>query len=147
MQTCATCGTPLNREGACVTCAATAEGLVLINRADYASVREAMARLQEGGLGPQMERVPPLNENEAVQPRWNLYVPGAEFEQAGQVLGKDWRDLLPDEVAMEAAQRGAAAVDLDSGAEISCPACGHRFTPEGAATECPECGLGLGAPA
>jgi rubrerythrin len=147
MQTCPTCGTPLNREGACVTCSASADGWVLISRSDYASVREALTRLQEGGLGPEMERVPPGNEHEERQPRWNLYVHRDEFERAGQVLGKDWRDLLPDEVALEAAHRGAAAVDLDSGAEVTCPACGHVFTPEGEVAECPDCGLGLGAPA
>jgi uncharacterized Zn finger protein (UPF0148 family) len=146
MQPCPTCSTPLDKDGTCVTCAAAGEGLVLLNRSDYNSAREAMVQLREGGLRPEMERVPSATEQEDRQARWNLYVPREEVEQAGTLLGQDWRGLLLDDAALEAARRGAVGVDLDAGGEITCPACGHTFTLEAEAAECPECGLGLGAP-
>ncbi len=122
MERCPTCTTPLDDAGKCVTCAARADGMVLLVRQDYASVREWMDLLAEAGLAPEMERVPPADEREKQLPRWNLYVPA-------------------DEEA--AARRGAEGVDLDAGGAITCPACGHRFAAQGA-TECPDCGLGLG---
>jgi hypothetical protein len=146
MQQCPTCATPLDPEGSCVTCQAVAEGLAPLVRLDYATVREMMGVLQEAGLSAEMERVPSASEQELRQPRWNLYVPRREAEQAAQLLGKDWKSLLEDETALEAARRGAAGVDLDAGGEITCPACGHAFVPAGEAAECPDCGLALGAP-
>lgn len=147
MQRCQTCSTPLDARGECVTCAAAADGLGLLTRSDYPRVRELMTLLEEAGLRAHMERVPAAGEQEVRQPQWNLYVPGEEVERAGQVLGRDWRDLLGDDEALEAARRGAQGVDLDAGGEITCPACGHAFVPGGGgAVECPECGLGLGAP-
>lgn len=146
MQKCPTCSTPLDPEGKCVTCAAAAEGLVALERLDYASIREMMTFLGEAGLSPEMERVPVANEQELRQPRWNLYLPREEAEQGAKLLHGDWRSLLGDEAALEAARRGAMGVDLDAGGEITCPACGHAFVPAGEVVECPECGLGLGAP-
>ncbi len=146
MQPCPTCSTPLDPEGRCTTCAAAAEGLVPLVRLDYTTVRELMGALQEAGLSAEMERVPAASPQELQQPRWNLYVPRDEAERAAQLLGKDWKSLLEDDVAVEAARRGAAGIDLDAGGEITCPACGHAFVPAGAAAECPDCGLSLGAP-
>jgi len=146
MEKCPTCSTPLDEEGACVTCAAQAEGLAFLFRSDYASGREIMGLLEEAGMTPHMERVPAASEQEQSHPRWNLYVPREEVEEAQRYLGKDWRSLLADEAALEAARRGTEAVDLDAGGEITCPACGHIFTTQGATVECPECGLGLGVP-
>jgi len=146
MERCPTCSTPLEDDGKCVTCVAAADGLLPLTRSDYASVREMKALLEADGLSPQMERVPPANEREQMQPVWNLYVPGEEAERAHQVLGGDWKSLLEGDAALEAALRGSQGVDLDAGAEITCPACGHAFVPGGGEVECPECGLGLGAP-
>lgn len=143
MERCPTCSTPLDDAGKCVTCAAKAEGMVLLVRQDYSSVREWMDLLADAGLAPEMERVPPADEREKQIPRWNLYVPADEEAAARQTLGADWKSLMEDEAALEAARRGAEAVDLDAGGEIACPACGHRFVAQGA-TECPDCGLGLG---
>jgi hypothetical protein len=147
VETCRTCQTPLDDGGACVTCAARAEGLVLLARNAYAQVRELLTLLEEQGLGAEMERVPPATPQERHHPRWNLYVPEAEQEAARTFLGRDWQGLLDDPAARAAAARGAAGIDLDRGGEIECPACGHRFASAGAASECPECGLALGAPA
>ncbi len=143
MERCPTCTTPLDDAGKCVTCAARAEGMALLVRQDYASVREWMDLLAEAGLAPEMERVPPADEREKQLPRWNLYVPADEEAAARQALGSDWKSMMEDEAALEAARRGAEGVDLDAGGEITCPACGHRFAAQGA-TECPDCGLGLG---
>lgn len=145
MEKCPTCSTPLDREGKCITCAAQAEGLVVLHRQDYGTIREMMTLLQEAGLDPRMEQVPASRPQEAHHPLWNLYVPREESEEGGRLLTGDWKSLLGDEAAVEAARRGMAAVDLDAGAEITCPACGHTFVPQGEAVECPDCGLGLGA--
>jgi hypothetical protein len=146
IETCRTCATPLDDEGACVTCAARAEGLALLARNAYPQVRELLTLLEDQGLGAEMERVPPTTPQERQLPRWNLYVPEAEVEAARTFLGRDWQALLEDPAALAAAARGAAGVDLDRGGEIECPACGQKFTAAGAASECPECGLSLGAP-
>jgi hypothetical protein len=146
MQKCPTCSTPLDAEGRCITCAAATEGYVALERLDYASVRELMTLLQGGGLSPQMERVPAATEQELHHPRWNLYLPREEVEQGAKLLHRDWRSMLGDDAAVEAARRGAMGLDLDAGGEITCPACGHTFLPQGAVFECPDCGLGLGAP-
>jgi hypothetical protein len=146
MEKCPTCSTTLDSDGKCVSCTATADGLVQLVRLEYATTREMLTLLEEAGLAAQMERVPPANEHEQRQPRWNLYVSREDAEKAAGLLGRDWRDLLGGEDAIEAARRGATGVDLDAGGEITCPACGHRFVAEGAAVECPDCGLGLGAP-
>lgn len=143
---CPTCATPVAAGGKCVTCAAVADGLVLLVRLDYANVLELRNQLEEAGLAPEMEQVPPADERERHHPRWNLYVPAAESDPARAILGSDWKRLLGDEAAVEAARRGAAGVDLDAGGEITCPACGHVFAGGPGITECPDCGLGLGAP-
>lgn len=145
MERCPTCQTPLDDAGKCVTCAARADGMALLVRHDYASVREKMDLLAEAGLSPQMERVPPAHEHEKAVPRWNLYVPAEEAEAAGTALGADWKSLVEDEAALEAARRGATGIDLDAGGEVECPACGHRFAAAPGVTECPDCGLGLAA--
>jgi DNA-directed RNA polymerase subunit RPC12/RpoP len=147
MERCTTCSTPLAEGGRCVTCEAAAEGLAVLTRSGYASVREVMSLLEAEGLAPEMEKVPPGRPEEAHHPLWNLYVPRDELERAQAFLRRDWAGLLEDPDAAAAAARGAEGIDLDAGGEITCPACGHRFAVQGAAeVECPECGLGLGAP-
>lgn len=143
--TCPTCATPLDEAGGCVTCAAVAEGLAPLARSGFAQVREMMNLLEEQGLGPEMEQVPAATKEERHHPRWNLYVPVGELEAARTFLRRDWATLLGDDAAAAAAERGAAEVNLDTGGEIACPACGHRFTVSRAAPDCPECGLSLGA--
>jgi uncharacterized Zn finger protein (UPF0148 family) len=143
--TCPVCATPLDEAGGCVTCAARAEGLAPLARSGFAQVREMMNLLEEQGLAPEMEQVPWITKEERHHPRWNLYVPAAELDAARGFLGRDWAALLDGGDAAAAAARGAAAVDLDAGGEIACPACGHRFTASAASPDCPECGLSLGA--
>lgn len=143
---CPTCATPVAAGEKCVTCAAVADGLVLLVRHDYANVLELRNQLEEGGLAPEMERVPPLDPHDRARPRWNLYVPAEDADAARALMGSDWARLLGDEGAVEAARRGAAGVDLDAGGEITCPACGHVFAAGPDVKECPDCGLGLGAP-
>jgi len=145
--TCPKCNTPLDPAGTCVTCAAEAEGLKLISRSGFASVKEMMEVLEGEGLSPGMEQVSGRRPEEKQRPLWNLYVPEAEVPAAAAVLQSDWAHLLAEAGAREAADRGLRGVDLDAGGEIECPACGHKFTPAGPAAECPDCGLALGAPA
>lgn len=142
--TCPKCATPVGEDGACVTCAAKAEGLVLLARNGYAQVKEVMTLLEEEGLEAEMEKVPPASKEEAQHPRWNLYVVEAQKDAALEFMKRDWAALLEDGAAAEAAARGAAPVDLDAGGEITCPACGHAFTVSKDQTDCPECGLSLG---
>jgi hypothetical protein len=144
---CDRCNTPLDAQGACVTCRAQGEGLVALSRSGYASVREVMELLEEQGLAPQIEQVPPRRPEEQFHPLWNLYVPVAEAERAARFLRDDWAELLVDAEAARAAARGLAGVDLDAGGEIECPACGHRFVPSSGPAECPDCGLALGVTA
>jgi hypothetical protein len=144
---CERCNTPLDEQGACITCRAGGEGLVLLSRSGYASVREVMELLEEQGLAPEIEQVPPRRPEEKLHPLWNMYVPQAEAEQAARFLRDDWAELLVDAEAARAAARGLAGVDLDSGGEIECPACGHRFLPKPGPAECPDCGLALGVTA
>jgi rubrerythrin len=113
---------------------------------DFVTIRDGMTCLEEAGLGPEMEQVPAATPTEARRPRWNLYVPAAEVEEARRCLRRDWADMVEGAEAALAMQRGEEALALDGGAEIACPACGHRFTPVGADAECPDCGLGLGVP-
>ena len=144
---CEKCATALDEQGACVTCGADAEGLKLLIRSGYASVREMMTLLEQAGLGAEMEKVPPARPEEKLRPLWNLYVPADQTARAIEFLRKDWAELLEAPEAQAAAARGQAGIDLDAGGEIACPACGHAFTPPaGGAAECPECGLALGAP-
>ncbi len=145
--TCEKCGTPLGPDPRCVTCDAEGEGLKVLTRSGYASVREMMSLLEAQGLGPEMEKVPPARPEEQGHPLWNLYVPEGEVERAVEFLRRDWAELLDRPEAAAAAARGIEGVDLDAGGEVTCPACGHRFAAAGGATECPECGLSLGAPA
>ena len=130
--TCEKCNTPLDASGACVTCRATEQGLALLSRSGYASVREMMERLEGHGLAPEIEQVPPRRPEERQHPLWNIYVPEPDAKQAFELLQTDWAELLGD---------------LDAGGEIECPACGHRFVASAAQSECPDCGLSLGAPA
>lgn len=145
---CERCSTPLDDEGRCVTCEAELEGLKLVTRSGFASVREMMTLLEEEKLQPEMEKVPPRRPEERAHPLWNLYVPQDEVPRALEFLRKDWADLLADPAAAAAARRGQEGIDLDQGGEVDCPACGHHFSVAGGgAVECPECGLALGAPA
>ncbi len=146
-RTCEKCSTPLDADGRCVSCDAEAEGLKVLTRSGYASVREMMSLLEAQDLAPEMEKVPPARPEEQGHPLWNLYVPGGEVARAVEFLRRDWADLLDRPDAAAAAARGIAGVDLDAGGEVTCPACGHRFTASAETAECPECGLGLGAPA
>jgi hypothetical protein len=145
---CEQCATPLDDAGRCVTCEARAEGLELLTRSGYASVREMMNLLEVQGLTPEMEKVPPARPEELQHALWNLYVPRDEVQRARDFLRADWSDLLADAGAADAAARGQEGIDLDAGGEVTCPACGHRFVlAADASAECPECGLSLGAPA
>jgi hypothetical protein len=144
---CTKCNTPLDPAGTCVTCAAEAEGLKLLSRSGFASVKEMMEVLEAEGLSPGMEQVPGRRPEEKQRPLWNLYVPVDEVPAAAAALQSDWAHLLGEAGAREAAERGLKGVDLDAGGEIECPACGHKFTPSGPTAECPDCGLALGAPA
>jgi uncharacterized Zn finger protein (UPF0148 family) len=147
VRTCEKCNTPLDQEGACVTCAAREDGLELLSRSGYASVKEMMELLEDQGLAPEIEQVPPRRPEETAHPLWNLYVPAAEVPRAAEFLRGDWAHLLEVPGAAEAAARGQRGVDLDRGGEVECPACGHRFTAAPGTAECPDCGLALGAPA
>lgn len=144
---CTRCNTPLDGGGGCVTCKAEGEGLKLLSRSGYASVREMMNLLEEQGVAAQVEQVPARREEERARPLWNLYAPVDQLERAAAFLKRDWAELLGTPEAARAAARGLAAVDLDAGGEIECPACGHRFTVGAGAADCPDCGLSLGAPA
>jgi len=144
---CPKCNTPLDSKQTCVTCAAEAEGLKLIGRSGYASVKEMMDLLSGEGLSPAMDQVSPRRPEEQLHPLWNLYVPEDETGRAADILQKDWAHLIGDPEAMAAAARGLKGVDLDAGGEIECPACGHRFAASVASADCPDCGLSLGAPA
>jgi uncharacterized Zn finger protein (UPF0148 family) len=146
VQACETCNTPLDGAGTCVTCAAGERGLTLISRSNYAAVREMMDLLEAEGVDAQVDPVPARRPEEKGQPLWNLYAPNDQLEQARDFLRRDWSGLLASEDAVKAAERGARGVDLDAGGEIECPACGHRFVLAKDAPECPDCGLGLGAP-
>ncbi len=145
--TCDKCSTPLDAAGGCVTCEAAGEGLKVLSRSGYASVREMMSLLETSGLAPEMEKVPPARPEEQAHPLWNLYVPEGEVPSAVELLQRDWAEMLDRPEAAAAARRGLEGIDIDAGGEVTCPACGHRFTSSGRETECPECGLGLGAPA
>jgi hypothetical protein len=145
-QLCEKCSTPLDASGGCVTCEARFEGLEVLTRSGYASVREMMTLLEREGLAPEMEKLPATRPEEVAHALWNLYVPKAEVPTAVTFLRKDWAELLEDPAAAAAAARGQEGIDLDAGGEIDCPACGHHFALGGVA-ECPECGLSLGAPA
>jgi len=147
MAQCERCATPLDDQRRCVTCDAEGEGLKLLVRSGFASVREMMAMLEEAGLGPEMEKVPPARPEEKAHPLWNLYVPEGEIPGAREALSKDWAEMLAGADAAAAAARGQEGIDLDAGGEVTCPACGQRFpVAKGAEAECPECGLALGAP-
>jgi hypothetical protein len=145
-RTCEKCNTPLDDEGGCVTCDAEAEGLKLLVRSGYASVREMNNALEAAGLSPEMEQVPAGRPEEKAHPLWNLYAGEEEVEAAVQVLRKHWAELLDDPEAAAAAQRGIAGVDVDRGGEITCPACAATFVLDARKAECPDCGLALGAP-
>jgi len=141
---CPKCQTTLDTMGHCVTCAAAAEGLTRIWCMDFVSIRDAMTRLEEAGLGPEMEQVPAATPTEARRPRWNLYVPVAEVEEARECLKRDWAGAVEGAEAIEAMERGDQVLALDGSVEIACPACGHRFTVSAAKPDCPDCGLSLG---
>jgi len=140
---CPKCATPLDGSD-CVTCAAEGEGLVLLARSAYAQIREMQTLLEESDVAAEIEKVPPGSKEEVAQPRWNLYAPKEQAEQAVAFLRKDWAALLDDPAAAAAAARGDEAVDLDAGGEIACPACGHRFVVSAGKSDCPDCGLSLG---
>jgi len=146
VRTCEKCNTPLEASGACVTCRSLAEGLTLLSRSGYASIREMMELLEEQGLHPEIEQVPARRPEERTHPLWNIYVPAEEAARAVEFLQHDWAELLEEPGAARAAERGARAVDLDAGGEIECPACGHVFVVDASQSECPDCGLALGVP-
>ncbi len=143
---CARCASPLLDDGRCVTCAAEAEGLVLLVRSGYAQVREMMTLLEERGWRRRWRRCRGPARGGGTSRAGTSTSRASEVEAAQAFLRQDWADLLDDPEAAAAAARGLAGVDLDAGGEIACPACGHRFAAQGSAAECPECGLSLGAP-
>jgi hypothetical protein len=96
-----------------------------------------MSLLEAQGLGAEMEKVPPARPQEQAHPLWNLYVPEAEVPRGVEFLRRDWAELLDLPDAAAAAARGIEGVDLDAGGEVTCPACGHRFTVSGSTAECP----------
>lgn len=146
VRVCEKCNTPLDHEGQCVTCAAEADGLKLLSRSGYASVKEMLELLEAQGVTAEVEQVPARRPEERAHPLWNLYAPADQLPQATAFLQKDWADMLADGDAARAAARGLTGVDLDAGGEIECPACGHRFAHTSGSAECPDCGLSLGAP-
>lgn len=145
-QLCERCSTPLDDSRECVTCSAEGEGLKVLTRSGFASVREMMTLLEEQGLAPEMEKVPPTRPEEKAHPLWNLYVPEDQVPTAVDFLRKDWSELLGEPDAAAAAARGQAGIDLDAGGEVTCPACGQVFALTSKQAECPECGLALGVP-
>lgn len=145
--TCEKCNTPLDERSVCVTCNAQGQGLLLLSRSGYASIREMMELLQAQGFAPEAEQVPARRPEERMHPLWNLYVPELEVPRAAEFLRQDWAQLLGDSGAALAAARGMQGVDVDAGGEVECPACGHRFVVGRQQVECPDCGLSLGAPA
>jgi len=147
VRSCEKCNTPLDGEGKCVSCEARADGLELLSRSGYATVIEMLELLQGQGVTAEIEQVPPRREEEKTRPLWNLYAPAGEVQKAVTFLQKDWAEMLADPKAAEAAARGLQGLDLDAGGEVTCPACGQRFAPGPGVTDCPDCGLSLGAPA
>jgi hypothetical protein len=147
VRVCEKCNTPIDDEGGCVTCEAEGDGLRLLSRSGYASVKEMMELLEDQDLTPEIEQVPPRRPEEKAHPLWNLYVPEDQVSKAAAFLRRDWAELLQNPEAAAAAERGQKGVDLDAGGEIACPACGHRFAAGPGRAECPDCGLALGAPA
>jgi hypothetical protein len=101
--------------------------------------------LEGAGVDAQLDRIParPDDRSPAL---WNLYAPIDQLDRARDFLRQDWSGLLATDDAVKAAERGARGVDIDAGGEIECPACGHRFVLVRESPECPDCGLGLGAP-
>jgi hypothetical protein len=125
--TCPKCNTPLDSERSCVTCAAEADGLKLISRSGYVSVKEMKDLLEGEGLSPAIEQVPPRRPEEKLHPLWNLYVPEAEVDRAAEALQQDWAHLIGGPEGMAAAARGLKGVDLDAGGEVvRGVACRHR---------------------
>jgi hypothetical protein len=143
---CETCNTPLDEQRRCVTCSAAGDGLRLLSRSGYASVKEMMELLEREQFTPEIEQVPPRRPEEKARPLWNLYVPDAEVGGATEFLRRDWSELLAGREAAAAAERGLRGVDLDAGGEVECPACGHRFVASADHADCPDCGLALGEP-
>jgi len=141
VRTCEKCNTPLDERGACVTCHAAGQGLTLLSRSGYASVREMMELLEEQGVAPEIEQVPPRRPEEHAHPLWNIYVPEKDVPRAAAFLQRDWAELLGDAVAARAAERGLRGVDLDAGGD----GVAEQLRPV-ALQECPDCGLALGAP-
>ena len=76
---CEACSTPLDAAGKCVTCEAGAEGLKLVTRSGFASVREMMTLLEEQGLGAEMEKVPAARPEEARNTTPNSSAIGEHF--------------------------------------------------------------------
>jgi hypothetical protein len=113
------------------------EELVVLARAPFETCLEMRAELKG-------KRIPCALVREAAEPgagedrhaAVDLLVPVSRFEDAVRALERRWESLLEKEGL---APSGAAAEG-----ELRCPACGHALTEE--ATECPDCGLGLGPP-
>src|SRR5690242_8740294 len=101
--TCEKCNTPLDDAGVCVTCHAGEQGLSLLSRSGYASVREMMELLEKDGLAPEIEQIPARRPEERQRPLWNIYVPQAEGKRATELLQRDWAELLGDPDATRAA--------------------------------------------
>jgi rubrerythrin len=113
------------------------EELAVLARAGFETCLEMRADLKE-------QRIPCALVREAAEPgaahgrhdAVDLLVPVSRFEDATRALERKWESLLEKEGLATA---GAAAGE----GELRCPACGHVLAED--ATECPDCGLGLGS--
>ncbi|MFH1809874.1 MAG: hypothetical protein ABIJ09_14105 [Pseudomonadota bacterium] len=71
--------------------------------------------------------------------RYQVLIAEEDVERVREALVGRFRELLDN----EGVQVDDAAVTVEQGAELTCPACGNVVTLSG--DECPECGLFLGA--
>jgi rubrerythrin len=111
--------------------------LAVLGRADFGTCLEMREALREKGIPcvlvrEQQPESAPAHREAAV----DLLVEVTRIEEAARALHERWSDLLRKE-GLEPAASGDAADE-----ELRCPACGHAVTES--ATECPDCGLGLG---
>jgi uncharacterized Zn-finger protein len=127
-----------------VTCEAEAEGLRRVAIETFDVARRMQEHLDAAGVEAHVERVPPARPEERHHPRWNVYVPADAVPAAAEALRERWGLSVDAPGAEEAAARGREQIDVDAGGEVTCPACGHRFTLPPGGGECPDCGLALG---
>lgn len=146
---CATCGVPLVAEIPQGPVETTPEGArlyiearkqVLVTQSTLDPCREVRDYLLEAGV-PAL--VVAADEDDAmdqaaVHTRYNVVIAEDDVERAREALAGRQQDLMEN----EGLSGGDAAVQLEAGAQVTCPACGAVFVVNG--EECPECGLFLG---